>query len=58
MWMLVVVIGVLVSYVVYLKRQIRHIHKQVEGYVTEQHQQPISLQLVNHELNELVNSES
>lgn len=54
MWMLVVVIGVLVSYLVYLKRQIRHIHKQVEGYVTEQHQQPISLQLMNHDLNELV----
>lgn len=54
MWILVVVIGVLVSYLVYLKRQIRHIHNQVEGYVTEQHQQPISLQLMNHDLNKLV----
>lgn len=54
MWLLGIAVIVLISYIIYVQHQMRKITKQLEGYVTEQHQQPISLQLINRDLNELV----
>jgi signal transduction histidine kinase len=50
---LITVIVILVSYIVYVQWQIRHMNRQLDKRLRENTRQPVSLDLVNSELNAL-----